>query len=172
MPTSGTNRPGPLGGMPIDIQPGVIPAQLELERLGIDAPIDIATFTADLPSEPEAPERLNWYQRSAPLGVPGVVLIGGTSTTSETGPSAFTRLTEVEPGDIVVLNGANDGTFHYSVDSSETLAAPPDFGTLFDPTTEERLVLLGWNDSFTVAANNGGLHQVTGLRISATQDDG
>lgn len=172
VPTSGTNRPGPLGGMPADVQPGVIPVKLELERLGVSAAIEVATFADDVPSEPASPELLAWYQRSAPLGIPGVVLIGGLTTTSETGPSAFTRLSEVEAGDLILLTGANDGIFHYTVEQSGVIAETPDFDALLGHVTDERLTLLGWTETFSAAANLGLMHQVTALRTIVTPRDG
>ena len=33
MPTSGTNRPGPMGGLPFVVQSGVTPVRLQIERL-------------------------------------------------------------------------------------------------------------------------------------------
>lgn len=172
MPTSGTNRPGPLGGLPATAQPGVRPVRLTIERLGIDAPIESFTFTNDVPSLPETPEIVAWYQRSAPLGVPGVMLLGGSSALADTGPSAFTRLSEVQVEDRAVLIGANHSEYHFDIVQSEPLASPPDFTTLLHETVEERLVLLGWEGPFQAALAAGAVHLVAGVRVVATPPAG
>ena len=168
MPTSGTNRPGPLGGLPSTTPLGVVPVHLQLERLGIAADIDSVTFEGELPSEPAAPERLAWYQRSALLGIPGVVFIGGVSTTFETGPSAFTRLSEVEAGDLIAITGKNGGVFNFMVNRSEAMSGAPDFSSLLASTIGEHLLLLGWNETFAAAVGLGQVHLVTGVRVVVT----
>ena len=167
MPTSGTNRPGPMGGLPFVAQPGVTPVRLQIERLGVDAVVEAATFDGDTPSEPSDRSILVWYQRSAPLGVTGVTLIGGSTATTDAGPSAFTRLTEVTIDDVVVITGANSGQFQYQIDRSEVLVTPPDYTALFADTEFERIVLLGWESSYAVAARSGALYLVSGVRTVA-----
>ena len=165
MPTSGTNRPGPMGGLSFVAQSGVTPVRLQIERLGVDAVVEAATFDGDSPSEPPDRSVVLWYQRSAPLGVSGITLVGGSTLTADTGPSAFTRLSEVIIDDVVVLTGANNGHFQYQVDRSEILATPPDYSALLADTEYERFMLLGWEDSYGVAARAGTLYLVSGLRI-------
>ena len=167
MPTSGTNRPGPMGGLPFVVQSGVTPVRLQIERLGVDAVVEAATFDGDSPSEPSDRSILVWYQRSAPLGVTGTSLIGGSTTTTDAGPSAFTRLPEVTIDDVVIITGANSGHFQYQVDRSEVLASPPDYNVLFADTEYERIILLGWEDSYALAARSGALYLVSGVRTVA-----
>lgn len=168
MPTSGTNRPGPLGAAPLSAPAGVRPTHLKLERLGIDATVDVLTFLAGAPTLPVDPELVAWFRRSAPVGVPGVVLIGGSSAIDDTGPSALTRLSEVLPGDIAVVTGANGGRFHYIVERSEVMTDTPDFKELLALTDTERFTLLAWSGSFVSAVAAGGVHEVTGIRVMAT----
>ena len=172
MPTSGTNRPGPLGGFPFAAQSGVKPTLLTIERLGIHAAIETLTFNGAFPTLPATPETLAWYPRSAPLAVPGVVLIGGSSAIADAGPSAFTRLSEVLPEDIAIATGANGGTFHFAITRSEPLAASPDFAALLQETGAEQLVLLAWNGVFPNAIAAGGVHLVAGDRVLATPPAG
>ena len=172
MPTSGTNRPGPMGGLPFVIQSGVTPVRVQIERLGVDAVVEAATFDGDSPSEPSDRATVFWYQRSAPLGVTGITLIGGSTATADAGPSAFTRLPEVTIDDVVVVTGANSGHFQYQVDRSEVLTTPPDYDALFADTEYERIMLLGWESSYFVAARSGALYLVSGLRTVAPGAEG
>jgi hypothetical protein len=168
MPTSGTNRPGPIGMRPQSPQSGIKPVQIAIERLGIAAPIEALNFSNEAPSLPETPESVAWYPRSTPLGIPGVVLIGGSSAVADTGPSAFTRLSEVLPEDIVLITGVNGGEFQFAVAQSEPLSTPPDFASLLQENAEERLMLLAWQGVFASAIATGGVHLVAGTRVMIT----
>jgi hypothetical protein len=143
-----------------------------IERLGIDTAIESFTFNNDEPVLPETPEIVAWYQRSAPLGVPGVMLIGGSSALADTGPSAFTRLSEVQVEDRAVLIGVNHSEYHFEIVQSESLASAPDFTTLLHETVEERIVLLGWEGPFQSAIATGGAHLVAGVRVVVTPPAG
>lgn len=172
MPTSGTNRPGPLGGLPIATQPGVKPVHIAIERLGIAAPVQSLNFSDDAPTLPETPETVAWYPRSTPLGVPGVMLMGGSSAVADTGPSAFTRLSEVLTDDIVLVTGANNGQFHFEVSQSESLTTPLDFASLLADNAEERVMLLAWQGTFANAIATGGVYLVAGTRVMVTPPAG
>jgi hypothetical protein len=166
MPTSGANRPGPMRPRPAKAaEPaGTHPVAIRLERLGIDAAVETAEFEAEQPVPPSLPELTAWYQRSSLLGVPGVILIGGLTTIEEAGPSAFTRLSEANSGDLVELTGANGGTFTYALESVDPQAAPPDFPTLLAQRDLDRLVLIGWDGDYPAPGSGRTLVLAAGVR--------
>ena len=164
MPTSGANRPGPVRPRPVAEPTGTHPVTIALERLGINAAVETAEFAADQPVPPSLPELAAWYQRSSVLGVPGVILIGGLTTIEEAGPSAFTRLSEANSGDLVELTGANGGTFIYALESVDPQAAPPDYTTLLAQRDLDRLVLIGWDGDYPVPGSGGTLVMASGVR--------
>jgi hypothetical protein len=143
---------------------GTNPVSILLERLGINAAVETAEFAADQPVSPSLPELAAWYQRSSLLGVPGVILIGGLTTIEEAGPSAFTRLSEANIGDLVLLTGANGGTFTYLLESVDPQAAPPDYAALLAQRDAERIVLIGWDGDYPAPGSGGTLVMATGIR--------
>jgi hypothetical protein len=143
---------------------GTIPVAILLERLGINATVESAEFDADQPVPPSLPELTAWYPRSSLLGVPGVILIGGLTTLEEAGPSAFTRLSEANSGDPVMLTGENGGTFTYLLEAVDLQATPPDYAALLAQRDVERLVLVGWEGDYPVPGSGRSLVMATGVR--------
>jgi hypothetical protein len=164
MPTSGANRPGPMRPRPLAEPTGTNPVAIALERLGIAAAVETAEFINDLPVPPSLPELTAWYPRSSLLGVPGVILIGGLTALEETGPSAFTRLSEAKPGDLVTLTGANGGTFTYQLVTVEPEAPSPDFNALLAQRDAERLILLGWEGAYPLPGDVRAIVMAAGVR--------
>jgi hypothetical protein len=167
MPTSGSNRPGPMGQLPSTPVPsGTGPVAIRLVRLGIDTDVETKEFALGLPSEPSTPWITAWYRNSALLGEPGVVLIGGKTTVDDDGPSAFTRLAEVVKGDLVELTGQNGGSFMYTVDTVEAAVKTPAFDKTLAQKDQERLMLVGWDDKYPSLLSSRTVTVVTGVRSS------
>jgi len=171
MPTSGTNRPGPLGILPLNTPSGATPDHLVLERLGIDAAIETTEFVDEYPASPSAPDVVAWYKRSALLGTPGVTAIGGMTGISDAGPSAFTRLSEVIPGDQLLITAVDGAVVHYDVQENTVVTQSPDFTTLLADTSLERLMLLGWDGAYQEAVATVGIQVVSGVRVPASSVD-
>jgi hypothetical protein len=165
MPTSGSNRPGPMGPQPRTVAAtGTNPVAIRLVRLGIDTNVETGEFAFGLPSDPSTPWIVAWYRNSALLGEPGVVLIGGKTTVDDAGPSAFTRLAEVVAGDIVELTGQNGGSFTYAIDTIESDAKTPAFDQVLAQNDQERLMLVGWDGKYPSQLSNRTVIVVTGTR--------
>lgn len=170
MPTSGTNRPGPLGIPSLNTPSGATPDHLVLERLGINAAIETTEFVDEYPASPSAPDILAWYKRSALLGTPGMTVIGGMTGINDAGPSAFTRLSEVVPGDHLVLTAVDGALVHFDVLENTVTMQSPDFTALLSDTSQERLMLLGWDGPYQQALSTVGIQVVNGIRVPATPD--
>ena len=165
MPTGGANRPGPFGSRPDETaQKGSEPIAIQLDRLGINTDIVAGEMTDGAPTDPPSPQVVVWYHNSSLLGVPGAVLIGGKTTVTQEGPSAFTRLSEATPGDLVVLTGQNGGAYSYTLDAVNAAAPPPDLATLLAHQESEQLLLIGWDQTYSTAASDQSLVMATGMR--------
>ena len=165
MPTSGTNRPGPMGPQPRTVAvAGTAPIAIRFVRLGIDTDIEAKDFEFGLPSDPSTPWIAAWYHNSALLGEPGVVLIGGKTTVDDDGPSAFTRLAEAVEGDLVEITGQNRGSFPYTVETVEPSVKTPAFDQLFAMKDQERLMLVGWDGKYPSRLSSRTVTVVTAVR--------
>ena len=165
MPTSGTNRPGPFGSRPGETaEKGAEPIAIRLDRLGLNTEVVAGELTLGAPTEPPSPQVTVWYRNSALLGVPGVVLIGGKSTVTPEGPSAFTRLNEAMPGDLVVLTGQHGGAYSYTLDAVSAAAPAPDLTTVLAQQQTEQLLLIGWDQTYPDASASQTLVMASGTR--------
>ncbi len=164
MPTSGSNRPGPMGPQPRVLTAGTTPVAIRLARLGIDTDVEARDFVYGLPSDPATPWITAWYRSSSLLGEAGVVLIGGKTTVDDQGPSAFTRLTEVVAGDIIELTGQNGGKYTYAAESIDPQAKTPNFDELLAARDADRLLLLGWDGKFPSSLANRTIVTVSARR--------
>ncbi len=165
MPTGGANRPGPFG-FRIDepAEKGSEPIAIQLDRLGINTDVVPGELALGAPTDPPSPQVTIWYRNSALLGVPGVVMIGGKTTVTPEGPSAFTRLNEATPGDLVLLTGQNGGAYSYTIDAVNAAASAPDLATLLAQQQTEQLLLIGWDQTYPAAASNQTLVMASGTR--------
>lgn len=165
MPTSGSNRPGPMGPQPrATTVSGTGPVAIRLVRLGIDTDVETREFELGLPSDPSTPWITAWYRKSALLGERGLVLIGGKTTVDDDGPAAFTRLSEVVAGDLVELTGKNGGSFAYTLETVEPAAKTPEFTSLFAQKDRERVMLVGWDGKYPSSLSSRTVTVVTGVR--------
>lgn len=164
MPTSGSNRPGPMGPQPQVVTAGTAPVAIRISRLGIDTDVEAADFAFGLPTDPSTPWVTAWYRNSSLLGEPGLAVIGGKIAVDDDGPSAFTRLSEVVAGDIVELTGRNGGRFSYTIESIDAAAKTPRFENLFADRTAERVMLVGWDEKYPSALSSRTVIVATGLR--------
>ena len=165
MPTGGANRPGPFGFRPNEpAEKGSEPTAIQLDRLGINTNVVAGELVLGVPTDPPSPQVTIWYRNSALLGAPGVVLIGGKTTVTPEGPSAFTRLNEAEPGDLVVLTGQNGGAYSYMLEAVNAAASAPDLATALEQQQSEQLLLIGWDQTYSAATSDQALVVASGTR--------
>jgi hypothetical protein len=165
MPTGGANRPGPFGSKPDQpAEKGSEPIAIQLDRLGINTDVVAGELTLGVPTDPPSPQVTIWYRNSALLGATGVVLIGGKTTVTPEGPSAFTRLSEATPGDLVVLTGQNGGAYSYTLDAVNATASAPDLATLLAQQQTEQLLLIGWDQTYPAENSDQTLVMASGTR--------
>jgi sortase family protein len=165
MPTGGANRPGPFGFRTDEpAAKGSEPIAIQLERLGIDTDVVAGELALGVPADPPSPQVTIWYRNSAQLGAIGVVVIGGKTTVTPEGPSAFTRLNEATPGDLVVLTGQNGGSYSYMLDAVNAAATAPDLTTVLEQQQSEQLLLIGWDQTYPDTTSDQTLVVASGTR--------
>jgi sortase A len=128
VPTTGARRPGPviLGSVrlraPEPRQEGFAPVQMQVESIGLDAPIELGDIVDGAMADPTGPWVVSWYE---PLGKAGegnnVVMSGhvdywNTGPNGAAGPAVFYDVPNLEPGDIIRLTGENGENVEYAVE--------------------------------------------------------
>lgn len=120
-----------------------VPVRLRVPRLGIDSAIDRLSTTAA--GELQSPPRwqvAGWFASGARPGENGPAVIAG-HVDSSSGPAVFARLSQVRPGDAVVVT-ARDGTSSRFVVDRTTVAPRDGFPTaaVYGPTPDSQLRLI------------------------------
>lgn len=113
--------PGLIGELP---PPPVVvpPSTVAVERIGVRAPVDAIGVApgSDAMEIPEDPARVGWYAYGpAPGGEAGVAILTAHVDSARTGPGAFFRLRELEPGDMVTVDTADGRALIYDVTGRE-----------------------------------------------------
>ena len=146
-PTPKPRTPTPVPtATPVPAPPlGDQPYRMIISKLGVDAPVSTFGLDADavpeVPTGPEAPSVVAWYNFSAQPGVGSNAVFAGHVTWN--GPAVFYNLTSMAPGDEVKLIG-QDGvellytvTQVYSVDPSD-----PDSLSVMHATPEDVITII------------------------------
>lgn len=130
---------------PTPAVPVVPPVRLSVPARGIDAPVDAVgvepqgemTLPADV-------DRVGWYRFGpAPGAAEGSAVLAGHVDDAEQGLGALAPLREAEPGDEVLVEGADGAVTRWSVVGRELLEKPAvPLGELFARTGAPRLVLI------------------------------
>lgn len=96
------------------------PVRVQLERLGIDAPIDALGVDADTKAVlPPAAGRLGWREAGPEPGEPGRAVVLGR-VASAGGPDVFAGLSGAREGDRIVVTTADGTAIEFVVRSVET----------------------------------------------------
>jgi sortase (surface protein transpeptidase) len=124
----GASAPSSITIPAIDIEAEVVPVVSEDGVLGV----------------PEEPWVAGWWQDGAsPGGAEGAVLLDAHVDSIAFGPGPFSRVTELEPGDLATITVADGSAFTYRVQdvTSYTKADLP-YEQLFSQAGPERLVFV------------------------------
>lgn len=122
MPTQGGLRPGPVGQdspRPTAANSSA-PAQITVEKAGIDAEIETLEIVNGVMQNPSGPWVVAWYRQTSTLGEPGNVVLAGHVDYWNVGPSVFFNLRDLVPGDVITLIGEDGRAYDYAMEWSET----------------------------------------------------
>lgn len=117
---------------PADFPRGAVPVSLEVPRLGLAAPVVATRMDAATIEGPPVAGDVAWLEQTRRPGEIGPAVLGGVTDLDGT-PGAFARLDELQPGDEVVVVGADGDLLSYVVASS----------TLVPVTERDRVFAMG-----------------------------
>ena len=95
---------------------GLVPASVVVERIGVDAPIEILETVAGVMQQPSDEVHVAWYKETARLGEVGNILLAGHLNWWGVPQAVFYRLAELRQGDAVVLADEEGTEFAYEVE--------------------------------------------------------
>ena len=130
VPTTGARRPGPviLASSRIEaperqaVGAGFAPVEMQVDKIGIDAPIEIGTITDGAMQDPTGPWVVSWYEALSQVGKGDNVVMAGhvdywnTGPNGTAGPAIFWDLKTLAPGDVIRVMGENDQVVEYTVE--------------------------------------------------------
>jgi sortase (surface protein transpeptidase) len=152
-----TAGPSAAGPSPAHKSAPFVPTRVRVPRIGIDAPVVLATVRPDgLLAVPADVHTAGWWSAGAPASAPsGTVVLAGHVDSARQGRGAFFSVRALEPGDRVILSSAGDRTAAYTVAARRQYpksALPA--GQVFDQDTTPRLVLVTCGGSFDRATRH------------------
>lgn len=130
VPTTGARRPGPVifassrvraPAIPETVE-GFVPVAMQVDKVGIDAPIETGFIVDGAMQDPTGPWVVSWYE---PLGKVGegrnVVMAGhvdywNSGPNGEAGPAVFWDIEALAPGDVIRVIGEGGEVTEYAVE--------------------------------------------------------
>lgn len=118
VPTTGARRPGPivLSGTRVALPAGFTPVELQVDSIGLDAPIENGTIADGVMLDPSGPWVVTWYSQLGKVGEGGNVVMAGHVDYWDTGPAIFAGVPSLAPGDIIRVIGEGGETYEYQVE--------------------------------------------------------
>lgn len=120
-----------------------LPLRLAIPRLAVDAPVIAVGLTPELAMDvPQRAEDVGWYEYSTRPGMKGnSILAGHLDWLGQ--PGVFRQLSDVKPGDSVVVRGANGDERPYAVEwNREWPFATAPVGMIFEPLERPAVTLI------------------------------
>ena len=125
VPTVGGRRPGPLEPAALEqspevaqepVQPAVAPVSIQIEKAGINAPIERVAIIDGVMQNPSGPWVVSWYEDLAALGAGSNVVMAGHVDYWNVGPAVFWNLSQLVAGDEIHVTGEDGRVVDYVVD--------------------------------------------------------
>ena len=125
VPTTGARRPGPiiLAASPVVVpeaesEPvaGVAPVALQVDSVGVDAPIELGAVVDGAMQDPSGPWVVSWYDQLGKVGEGGNVVMAGHVDYWNVGPAVFWDVRELPAGDIIRVVGEDGTNYEYAVE--------------------------------------------------------
>ena len=129
VPTTGARRPGPVihavtriaapepapEPEPVQVQ-GVAPVALQVDSVGVDAPIELGAIVDGAMQDPSGPWVVSWYDQLGKIGEGGNVVMSGHVDYWNVGPAVFWNVRNLPPGDIIRVVGEDGASYEYAVE--------------------------------------------------------
>jgi sortase (surface protein transpeptidase) len=171
VPTTGARRPGPVilaasrvASPEPESQPveGVAPIALQVDSVGVDAPIELGNVTDGVMQDPSGPWVVSWYEPLGKVGEGGNVVMAGhvdyynSGPDGTPGPAVFWDVRDLPSGDIIRVVGEDGKNYEYAVQWTQAYAAAeltPDViqNDIVGDTGQETLTLITCGGDFDPA---------------------
>jgi sortase (surface protein transpeptidase) len=127
VPTTGGSRMGPVVQASSrvaapepepepEVVEGIAPISLQVDKFGIDAPIEIGAIADGVMLDPSGPWVVSWYDQLGKIGEGGNVVMAGHVDYYTVGPAVFWNVRDLVPGDVVRLVGEDGQSYEYVVE--------------------------------------------------------
>jgi hypothetical protein len=118
VPTTGARRPGPvvMVGSKVRAPAGWVPVELQVDRIGLDAPVEQGSIVDGVMQDPSGPWVVAWYSPLSKVGQGKNVVMAGHVDYWDTGPAIFQGVPSLVPGDVIRVLGENGQSEQYSVE--------------------------------------------------------
>jgi sortase (surface protein transpeptidase) len=171
VPTTGARRPGPVilaesrvtapnvEPEPTPLPEGVAPVELQIDSVGVDAPIELGAVTDGAMQDPSGPWVVSWYNQLGKIGEGGNVVLAGhvdyynAGPDGTPGPAVFWNVRDLPPGDIIRVVAEDGKNYEYAVQWTQPYAAAeltPDViqNDIVGDTGQETLTLITCGGDF------------------------
>jgi sortase family protein len=120
VPSTGASRLGPItqavSHIPAPPRVSVAPIELQADKIGLDAPIEMGQVVDGVMIDPSGPWVVVWYENLGKVGDGGNVVMAGHVDYWSVGPAIFWNIRDLLPGDSLRLVGENGESFEYAVE--------------------------------------------------------
>ena len=172
VPSTGARRPGPVilnasrvaapESAPTPAVEGVAPVELQVDSVGMDAPIELGNVTDGVMQDPSGPWVVSWYEPLGKIGEGGNVVMAGhvdyynAGPDGTPGPAVFWDVRDLPEGDIIRVVGEDGKNYEYAVQWTQAYAAAeltPDViqNDIVGDTGQETLTLITCGGDFDPA---------------------
>jgi sortase (surface protein transpeptidase) len=168
VPTTGARRPGPIilaatrvAAPEPEPEPveGVAPIALQVDSVGVDAPIELGAVVDGAMQDPSGPWVVSWYDQLGKIGEGGNVVLAGhvdyynAGPDGTPGPAVFWSVRDLPAGDIIRVIAEDGKNYEYAVQWTQPYAAAeltPDViqSDIVGDTGEETLTLITCGGEF------------------------
>jgi sortase (surface protein transpeptidase) len=165
VPSTGARRPGPVilaatrvaatdeESEPTPVPEGVAPIELQIDSVGVDAPIELGDVVDGAMQDPSGPWVVSWYEPLGKIGEGGNVVLAGHVDYWNVGPAVFWDVRYLPEGDIIRIVGEDGKNYEYAVQwtqpyMAEELTPEVIQNDIVGDTGEETLTLITCGGEF------------------------
>ena len=163
VPTTGARRPGPIilaatrvavpEPEPVE---GVAPIALQVDSVGVDAPIELGAVVDGAMQDPSGPWVVSWYEPLGKVGEGGNIVMAGHVDYWNVGPAVFWDIRDLPAGEVIRVVGEDGKNYEYAVqwiERYEAAGLTPEViqNDIVGDTGEETLTLITCGGTFDPA---------------------
>ena len=130
VPSTGARRPGPVilaatsvaAPTPEHVE-GVAPIALQVDSVGVDAPIELGDVVDGIMQDPSGPWVVSWYEPLGKIGEGGNIVMAGHVDYWNVGPAVFWDVRYLPEGDLITVVGEDGKNYEYAVQWTQSYMA-------------------------------------------------